>query len=251
MTAAAHGDHRIDYDRSAADYARHRGIHPAVVRELIAGGPVGPETHLLDVGCGTGNYARALQLETGCRVNGVEPSREMRELASDAASWETLAEGSAEHLPFDDQTFDLVISTDVIHHVGDRDAFYRQAARVLRPGGRIATVTDSQRDIERRRPLSSHFPETIPIELERYPAIETLEQEMSRAGFIGIETAEVAREYDLVDAQPYRDRAFSSLLLIDDDAFQRGFHRLERELAQGPVRCLSLYTIVWGTLPRA
>ena len=120
--------------------------------------------------------------------------------------------------------------------------YFRQAAQVMELSDRVQLLLinpDKEIKVE------------VAIELERYPAIETLEQEMARAGFLGIETIEVAREYDLVDAQSYRDRAFSSLLLIDDDAFQRGLHRLEHELAHGPVRCLSLYTIIWGMLPRA
>lgn len=251
MSAWAHRLTGVDYGRAAQAYARHRGVHPGVIGELIAAGAIGPETHLLDAGCGTGNYARALRGETGCRVSGVEPSREMREIARSAVAWEMLAEGRAERLPFPDATFDLLITTDVIHHVGDREAFFHEAARVLRPGGRIATVTDSPADIARRRPLSSHFPETVAIELARYPPIEQLRSEMARAGFSEPRIAEVAREYDLSDIQAYRDRAFSSLLLIEDAAFQRGLSRMEADLARGPIPSISLYTIVWGTLPQS
>src|SRR3712207_7697189 len=41
--------------------------------------------------------------------------------------------GRAEGLPVPDASFDLVYSVDVIHHVGDRPAAFREAARVLRP----------------------------------------------------------------------------------------------------------------------
>lgn len=242
---------RVDYERGASDYARHRAVHPGVVNELIAGAPIVAATHLLDVGCGTGNYARALKQETGCHVSGIEPSTEMRERARNATVWEALLPGSAERLPFSDGSFDLLLSTDVIHHVGERGAFFGEAARVLRPGGKIATVTDSHEDIARRRPLSSHFPETVAIELERYPSVGQLRGEMAEAGFVEISTTEVAREYELDDIAAYRDRAFSSLLLIDEDAFRRGLARLEEALARGPIPCVSLYTIIWGTLPRA
>jgi ubiquinone/menaquinone biosynthesis C-methylase UbiE len=141
------------------------------------------------------------------------------------------------------------MSTDVIHHIGDRDAYFREAVRVLGPGGQIVTVTDSHDDIPRRRPISSHFPETVAIELQRYPPIPRLLAEMARAGFIEPRLVQVSREYDLADISPYRERAFSSLLLIEEEAFRRGISRLEADLAEGPIPCVSLYTIIWGTLP--
>jgi ubiquinone/menaquinone biosynthesis C-methylase UbiE len=242
---------RLDYDRCVAEYARHRRVHPAVVEELIASALLNPETHVLDIGCGTGNYAAALQAATGCRVSGIDPAANMLDRARGAAVWEALEQGSAERLPFADRSFDLVMSTDVIHHVRDRNAFFREAARVLRRGGQLTTVTDSHDDIARRRPLSSHFPETTAIEFGRYPSVPRLIEEMSDAGFEQIRTRCVSREYELTDIQAYRDRAFSSLLLLGDEEFRRGIARLEAELSHGPIRCVSLYTVIWGQMPLA
>jgi hypothetical protein len=73
---------------------------------------------------------------------------------------------------------------------------------------------------------------------------------MTTAGFAGIRLVETAHEYDMVDIAPYRDRAFSSLVLLDEDAFRRGIDRMERDLARGPIAALSLYTLIWGELPR-
>jgi ubiquinone/menaquinone biosynthesis C-methylase UbiE len=240
---------RLDYDRRATEYALHRKIHPEVLRELLVSGLFGPETRVLDVGCGTGNYAAALTAETSCHISGVDPSERMLDWARDAASWESLTKSDAEHLPFGDDAFDVVMSTDVIHHIGNRDAYFREAVRVLRPGGHLVTVTDSHDTILRRRPLSSHFPETVTIELQRYPPVPRLLEEMARAGFVEPRPVEVSRNYELDDIQAYRDRAFSSLLLIEEEAFRRGIGRLEAELARGPIPCVSLYTMIWGTAP--
>ena len=74
-------------------------------------------------------------------------------------------------------------------------------------------------------------------------------EEMARAGFVEPRVVEVARDYELSDIQAYRDRAFSSLHLIDDEAFRHGINRLEAEMARGPIPCISLYTVIWGTAP--
>jgi SAM-dependent methyltransferase len=239
----------LDFDQRASEYARHRTIHPGVVNELVESGLFTPKTRVLDVGCGTGNYAAALTKATKCRISGVDPSQRMLDRARDAAAWESLVQGSAESLPFPHDSFDVVMSTDVIHHIRDRDAYFREAARALCPGGRIVTVTDSHETIPRRRPLSSHFPETVSIELQRYPPVPRLLEEMARAGFVETHLVEVSRDYNLVDIQAYRDRAFSSLLLIEDEAFRRGIGRLEADLARGPIPCVSLYTVIWGESP--
>jgi ubiquinone/menaquinone biosynthesis C-methylase UbiE len=238
---------RTDYEAAAAAYARNRAVHPGVVADLIREAGLHAGSRVLDVGCGTGNYARALQDATGCAISGVEPSDQMRQRAEDAAVWTALAAGSAEVLPFPDGSFDLVYSTDVIHHVGDRDAFFKEAARVLAPGGLSATVTDSPEDIARRRPLSNYFPETVAIEERRYPTIEMLRAEMAAAGLAGIHETHVELEYRLTDIRGYRERAYSSLLLIPGDALARGLARLEEDLEAGPISALSLYTLVWGT----
>lgn len=237
----------LNYDNLAADYARHRRVHPGVLANLIATGGLTAAANVLEVGSGTGNYIIALRAGVGCRCSGIEPSTEMLATARSRTSQVQFVQGRAEAINCRDASIDLVFSVDVIHHVVDRPAFFGEARRVLKPGGRICTATDSEEDIARRRPLSSHFPETVAVELRRYPPIAMLRGEMLAAGFTEIDTENVEFVYDLNDIQPYRDRVFSSLHLIPDDAVARGVSRLDAELANGPVPALSLYTLVWGT----
>jgi SAM-dependent methyltransferase len=154
--------------------------------------------------------------------------------------------GRAESLDFPAGFFGLVFSVDVIHHVADRGRYFQEAHRVLKPGGQVCTVTDSERIIRQRRPLAVYFPETVEVELGRYPPIAELRELMQQAGFghLGEETAEFA--YQLGDLQPYRDKAFSSLHLIPEAAFRRGMERMERDLRAGPIPCVSRYLLLWG-----
>lgn len=239
---------RMDYDTLAEDYAQHRRTHPEVLKHVIADGGLTFASRILDVGCGTGNYTVAIEEAVGCECWGLEPSVEMLAKARVRAVSGRFKEGRAERMDFPDGFFDLVFSVDVIHHVEDRSAHYREAARVLKPGGCVCTVTDSEEIIRHREPLSTHFPETIAVELRRYPRIADLREMMAAAGFRGLTEETVEFRHALTDVQRYRDKAFSSLHLIDAEAFRRGIRRLETELREkGSVPWWSRYLLLWGT----
>lgn len=237
---------KSDYDRLAEDYARHRSINPRVL-EALARETGTAAARVLEVGAGTGNYILALVERTGCEGHGVEPSREMRGRAEARGGKVAFKEGAAERLDYADDSFDLVFSVDVIHHVRDRARFFAEARRVLKPGRRVCTVTDSEDILSNRQPLAVYFPEIVAVELERYPPIATLRAEMTAAGFRDIAEEEAAYAYPLDSIAAYRDKAFSSLHYIDDAAHARGLARMEADLAAGPIDCVSRYLLLWGT----
>jgi SAM-dependent methyltransferase len=183
----------------------------------------------------------------GCDCSGVDPSPEMLAKLRERGSSVRAIEGRAEALALPDGTLDLVYSVDVIHHVGDCRSAIAEAFRVLKDGGRLCTVTDSEWIIRHREPQSVYFPETIDVELVRYPRIQVLRAEMTRAGFESITEEVVEHEYSITDAAPYRDRVFSALLYITDEAFARGLARLEADLRRGPVRGVARYMLLRGS----
>jgi ubiquinone/menaquinone biosynthesis C-methylase UbiE len=237
----------VDYGSIAAAYAEHREIHPEVFRSLIRGGVVKPDRDVVEVGCGTGNYILALVEAMDCHGWGVDPDDEMLRIARQRTRRVGFSQGSAEALRLPSTSFDLVFSVDVIHNVADLDAAFQEAARVLRPRGKVATVTDSEAVIRARLPLTAYFPETAAVDLRRYPRIASIARSMASAGFVEFDEQTVEFPYELHTAAPYREKVFSGLRLISEAAFQRGLRRLEEDLAKGPIPCVSRYTLVWGT----
>jgi ubiquinone/menaquinone biosynthesis C-methylase UbiE len=143
------------YQAVAPDYARYRRVHPQVLRCLITTGPVHADSHVLEIGCGTGNYICALRESVGCHCWGIDPSEPMLAQAIGRSPLVRFACGSAESLAFSEKSFDLAFSVDVVHHITDRSRAFSEAVRVLRPGGRLCLGTDSGDMIRNRHPLSN------------------------------------------------------------------------------------------------
>jgi ubiquinone/menaquinone biosynthesis C-methylase UbiE len=236
----------IHYNELAEEYARHRQVHPGVVQALLETGEVSRETRVLEVGCGTGNYVIRIAETTGCQAWGIDPSEGMLAKARARSQKVRFLPGRAEALEIPDCAFDLIFSVDVIHHVGDREAYFREAWRVLAHGGRLCTVTDSEAIIRQRRPLAVYFPETVEADLNRYPALKALELWVVKAGFHEIMEARVDFSYTRDDIQAFREQAYSCLHLIPKEAFRRGLRRMEEDLEKGPIECISSYVLLWG-----
>lgn len=232
-------------DEIASAYARNRTVSSDLIKALCELGQLDRGSKVLEVGCGTAAYLIELVNSTGCYGCGVEPSSEMRRHAGSDTPLE-LVMGSAEALPYDSGSFDLVFSVDVIHHVSDHLAHYREAERVMASGGLVCTATDSTEMILDRKPLSQYWPSSADADIERYPTVELLLSYMRKAGFAELRTHEIRAPFAITDCGPYRDRAYSCLHLISDAEFEDGLARLERDLQQGPVAGVKQYVCVWG-----
>lgn len=236
----------MDYDRAAGRYAAHRRIHSGVFQELCRTGRLGTGSIALEVGCGTGNYVEALRKRFRCSAYGLDPSAAMLVHARTTSNRVGWVLGRGEQLGFADNTFDLVLSVDVIHHVSDKAGFFCEMARSLRSGGRLCTVTDSEETIRRREVLSGYFPETVQSELERYPPLAQLEAWSAAAGLEPLDTVVAQEPYEITSSQPFRDKAYSALHNISENAWRAGLVRLERDLKDGPVQGSSRSVCVWS-----
>lgn len=101
---------------------------------------VAPGERVLDVACGTGVLACAAAegVGPGGRVVGLDPSEEMLAVARRKGARVEWKNGRAESLPFEDESFDKVVSQFGFMFFEDKRAALREAMRVLRPGGRVA-----------------------------------------------------------------------------------------------------------------
>lgn len=105
---------------------------------------LGAGVSVLDIGCGLGGAARTLAEVYGCAVTGVDLTPSFCAAATEMSRWTGLADrttfrvGDACALPFDEGSFDAAVTIHAAMNIPDKPAVYREARRVLRPGGVFA-----------------------------------------------------------------------------------------------------------------
>ncbi len=131
----------------AAGAALSFGQDPRWRRAMVAEVRASSGDRVLDVATGTGMVAAALNRSYGCRVVGLDQSPDMlaqaeARLRADPALAERveLVRGQAEALPFGDGEFDHLTFTYLLRYVDDPAATLCELARVVKPGGRIASL---------------------------------------------------------------------------------------------------------------
>ena len=106
---------------------------------MLAAGDVGEGTALLDVGCGSGLLCQ-LAAERGARVSGVDACPELLEIARERTPRGDLREGDLAALPFAAGSVDVVTGANAFQFAPDPAEGFAEAARVLRPGGRLVAA---------------------------------------------------------------------------------------------------------------
>lgn len=148
------------YDSIGIDYARLRKPDPRIAAQIEHA--LGPARSVLNVGAGAGSYE-----PPGREVTAMEPSAEM--ISQRPAGAAPTVQGSADSIPFPDQSFDAVMAVLTIHHWPDQLRGIRELCRVARD--RVVLLTF---DPQARPWLTDYLPELATLDETAMPSLEIL-----------------------------------------------------------------------------
>jgi ubiquinone/menaquinone biosynthesis C-methylase UbiE len=227
----------MDYDEFAPTYAWARHAVPWVVEPLVRAATTLPSgAMVLDIGCGTGNYVRALATARADLVYlAIDLSRPMLRQAAGGRVGALLVAGDCSRaLPIRSRRCSLAYAVDVIHHIADPSTFFSEVRRVLQPDGQLLVVTDSEQSF-RERSLTHFFPEVLAIELARYPALPALHLCAEAAGLqlVGEERAEGNSPLDDEFVRSLEAKCSSAIRLLAPAEHSAGMARVRSAQERG------------------
>jgi len=233
----------VDYDKIAGAYdARYeRNDYSGVERILTGFVPRERGTdraRILEVGCGTGHWLRVLR-DAQASCVGIDLSAGMLRVAKSTLTDAHLVRARAEALPAGDGRLARVFCVNALHHFTDPLAFIREARRVLEPGGGLLTFGLDPGSGRDRWWIYDYFPEALTADRRRYPATSRIREWMEAAGFSGCDTVEAQHAPRRLTIREAAERGFldrastSQLMVISDEAYERGLERLNRARRDG------------------
>ncbi len=227
---------KVDYDSIASTYhGRYQAEPLAGIAALLVGLARRIQARrILEAGCGTGRWLGEFQ-SFGAPVIGLDLSFGMLRQAQAAGAF-SLVCAQAEMLPFPASTFDLIACVNAFHHFSDKPGFVHAAYRRLRPGGALAIIgMDPHRGVDRWG-VYDYFEGTLRLDLERFPAHQTILSWMSEAGFRKVEWQVAEHIQDnrsgpsILESHFLGKNGTSQLVLLSDEAYQNGLAKINRAL---------------------
>lgn len=168
------------YDHIGINYNRTRSADPYLLGRLKRHLNLHPERRYLEIGCGTGNYTRALASEESSFI-GMDPSQRMLDQALQYQSSVDWRLGVAEDTGLPSNYVDGVFAFLTVHHWTHLQQGIKEMARILRPKCRFVIFTATPLQMQGYW-LNHYFPEMMKKSMIQMPSWESLEQGISRAG---------------------------------------------------------------------
>jgi len=204
---------------------------------------------ILDLGCGTGIYTLGIGSLASATMCGLDSSVGMLRRAREKSVSTHWFNAVGERMPVRSSVFDCVFSSQVWHHIEDRQGTADECGRVLRTGGAVVIRTISH-DQLRGKTVFEFFPEILENQLRVYPSMVDFKGYFGNAGFASTEHF----SYELERYQPASEfievaqkKLWSMFRPITREGLERGVDKLrefERAHPGQPIKNDETITLV-------
>jgi SAM-dependent methyltransferase len=227
-SAARHG---ALWGARARDWAANEDQQTPTYEEAIRRVGVEPGQLVLDIGCGSGVFVRAVA-DRDARAFGIDASEALIEIAQSRTPEADLRVGEMQELPYDDDTCDLVTGFNSFFFANDMVAALREAGRVAKPGAAVVIQVwgrPERCELHAMRPALAPFLPPPDPNAPAPPALwrpGVLEEMAEQAGLTPVDAFDATWAYDFTD----------------DDALARGLlspgpaAKATRDFGEEPVR---------------
>ncbi|MDF1518980.1 MAG: methyltransferase domain-containing protein [Brevefilum sp.] len=228
---------RTNYDEIASTYnQRYTGnAYPGTLKALRR--ILSEERHhkVLEVGCGTSHWLKALRTIREISYFGIDSSFNMLK-KSQHPDGIHLTQGMAENLPFSDNLFDFIFVVNAVHHFSKKIAFLKEAYRVLTENGKLSIIGMDPADSRNKWYVYQFFEGTFDRDITRFPTQTQLEKWLLRTGFkiLGIEDVEMIHDpkigRNVLQDAFLKKNACSQLAMLSDKEYKDGLIKINDKL---------------------
>jgi 2-polyprenyl-3-methyl-5-hydroxy-6-metoxy-1,4-benzoquinol methylase len=134
----------IRHETYGEDYGQTSWVSTEESHEIPELLRLSSESSVLEIGCGSGGYAVPLAKRIGCRItgfeidaSGVKTAKELAEKENVSHITEFFEHDASKELPYENESFDAIYSTDVMCHVPHRKQVLANVHDMMKPGGRF------------------------------------------------------------------------------------------------------------------
>jgi ubiquinone/menaquinone biosynthesis C-methylase UbiE len=234
---------KTNYSKIAKYYDKVRVVPAdALLSRIAEYGKICSDSFVLDVGCGTGRFPLKMFHLRNFVCCALEPSREMLKeaITKDKSKHIMWIQGDGQNLPFQDNVFDCVYMTMVIHHIENKELALREIYRTLKKSRNCVIMTISHGHIKRH--ILHDFPGVTTIDLKRVPSIPSLKEKIANAGFRDVRHHLIRYEEGEMPTSEYLERVkakyISTLTLLSEESSQRGFKIFQQRIQNKYGACI-------------
>lgn len=225
-----------DYSKIASVYDKNEDRHLITIDEHLKSlFEKQPKviSKVLEIGCGTGNYLvsqKKTYKHESVEWIGLDLSKEMLNVAQQKLSEVELINGSAEELPFKNESFDFIVTRFAFHHFSNKERALDEMWRILKRG----CILKYENFLPEKSDWWVHryFPETQEITNRRFWSIEKTLKLFKEKGFKTSVSVNIDEDDKTVlqRLKEARNRDISQLTDISESAYEAGLLRMQKEI---------------------